>query len=138
MYKKTLKSVSKNALKATVSKKKSKALKYGRGLGLGFLKQKQKNDIGKEIPTSTRFENLDNRVIELELSIIPDLVQSTKDTNENIRILDQTRKYQFETLSGKLETLSGELENIRKDLDLFRNDLKGIDEKLALKEWKKD
>ena len=134
MYKKTLKSVSKNALKAAVSKKKSKALKYGRG----FLKQKQKNDIGKEIPTSTRFENLDNRVIELELSTIPDLVQSTKDTNENIRILDQTRQYQFQTLSGKLETLSGELENIRKDLDLFRHDLKGMDEKLALKEWKKD
>ena len=125
MYKKTLKSV---------SKKKSKALKYGRG----FLKPKHKN----EIPTSTKLQNLDNRVIELELSTIPNLVQdvaqSKKNTNENISILNQTQKYQFQTLSGELEMLSGELENIKKELKLFRHDLRGMEKNLNLKEWKKD
>ena len=73
---------------------------------------------------------MDNRVIQLELSTIPNLVQATKGTNENIRILDETQTYQFKTLSAKLEKLSGELENIRKDLKLFNHDLKGMEKRL--------
>lgn len=85
---------------------------------------------------------MDNRVIELELSTIPNLVQdlaqskkntneNIKNTNENIGILDQIQKYQFQMLSD-------ELENIKKELKLFRHDLRGMEKNLNLKEWKKD
>ena len=129
MYKKTLKSVSKNALKAA-SKKKSKALKYGNGRRFGFLsnkKQQNNEDSESEIPTSTTLQNLENRVTQLELSEIPHTLNNRQNLqNENIRLLNKTQQ----TLSDELEKLSGELEQIRTDLKLYRHDLKYIEKRL--------